>query len=153
MSKTYPQTLILRHRRENLQKCSLKNLESREDMLFFTYPIDPLPSLQRHIVLTLHAPLLTQADAAHGLLLIDGTWRLAQTMEKTLPLNLTLRSLPGHYRTAYPRRQTGCSDPDAGLASIEALFIAYLILGRPTDGLLDHYYWKDAFLKLNKISI
>ena len=32
---------------------------------------------------------------------------------------------------------------------VEALFLAYHILGRPTEGLLDHYHWAEEFLKLN----
>jgi pre-rRNA-processing protein TSR3 len=35
------------------------------------------------------------------------------------------------------------------LASVEALYAAYHILGRPTAGLLDHYRWAEAFLRLN----
>jgi len=34
----------------------------------------------------------------------------------------------------------------------QALFIAYHILGRPTDGLLDHFRWADEFLRLNNLS-
>jgi pre-rRNA-processing protein TSR3 len=56
------------------------------------------------------------------------------------------RSLPSHYKTAYPRRQLDCPDPERGLASIEALYAAYSILGRSTDGLLDRYHWKEEFL-------
>ena len=41
------------------------------------------------------------------------------------------------------------SDPDNGLASVEALFVAYHILGRPTTGLLDHYRWAAEFLRAN----
>jgi pre-rRNA-processing protein TSR3 len=41
------------------------------------------------------------------------------------------------------------TDSDNGLASIEALFVAYRVLGRPTAGLLDHYYWADEFLGAN----
>ncbi|HSX10609.1 MAG TPA: hypothetical protein VLF94_02695, partial [Chlamydiales bacterium] len=89
------------------------------------------------------------ADSSRGLLLIDGTWRLAQIMEKQLPWKLEARSLPGHYRTAYPRRQTDCPDPESGLSSIEALYIAHLLLGKSTDHLLDTYHWRDLFLEKN----
>jgi pre-rRNA-processing protein TSR3 len=94
------------------------------------------------------APPLTEADASLGLCLIDGTWKYAQTMEKQLP-SMQKRSLPNHFVTAYPRKQTGCIDPARGLASIEALFAAYTILKRPTAGLLDHFHWKEQFLALN----
>lgn len=147
----FPPTIIFRHRRENLKKCSLKGLETREDILFYTYPKDPLPPLQGYILLKLDAPPLTKDDANKGLLLLDGTWRLAQAMESSIQsISIEARSLP-LFKTAYPRRQTGCLDPQSGLASIEALFIAYHILQRPKKGLLDSYYWKDAFLLLNEL--
>jgi pre-rRNA-processing protein TSR3 len=41
------------------------------------------------------------------------------------------------------------TDPDNGLASVEALFIAHHVLGRPTEGLLDQYRWREQFLRLN----
>ncbi|MDE3045200.1 MAG: hypothetical protein KGJ02_00940 [Verrucomicrobiota bacterium] len=143
--------IILRHRRENLRKCSLSGLETRSDLTFYTYPTDPLPDLTGTLLLKVGAPPLTLADASRPLLLIDGTWRLAQIMEKSLGIQLEARSLPAGFKTAYPRRQTECPDPNAGLASVEALYIAFHILGRNTDGLLDHYYWKDQFLQLNNI--
>ena len=143
----FPPTIILRHNRENLRKCSLRGLENREDLIFLTYPTSPLPDLTNYIVLTLDGPPLTAADAHLGLFLIDGTWRHAKTMAKTIPSGLIQRSLPSHIRTAYPRRQDDCPDPQRGLASVEALYMAYLILGRETEGLLDHYYWKDQFHK------
>ncbi len=152
---SFPPTLILRHRRENLKKCSLKGLESRPDCQFYTYPKDPLPNLAGYLLLTLDAPPLTREDAASGLFLIDGTWRHAQTMfaQFKAPYSFELRSLPSHLQTAYPRRQDDCVDPERGLASVEALFAAYHILGRPTDGLLEHYYWKDLFLSKNNFTL
>lgn len=148
----YPQTLILRHRKENLKKCSLSGLESRGDIQFFTYPKDPLPPLDGYLFLTLDAPALSPQDAPHGLFVIDATWRKAQVMARVLApslKNTIPRSLPPQYHTAYPRRQEDCLDPTHGLASVEALFLAYHILGRDTSGLLDHYYWKEAFLQKN----
>lgn len=143
-------TVIVRHRRENLQKCSLRGLESHPDLAFYTYPIHGLPPLDGYILLKVGAPPLTPADSDKGLLLIDGTWRLAAVMEPRIPV-LEARSLPNGWRTAYPRRQTGCPDPEAGLASVEALYVAYLAMGRSTEGLLDHYYWGEEFLKKNEL--
>ena len=37
-------TAIIRHRRENLKKCSLIGLEAMVGLDFYTYPIDPLPT-------------------------------------------------------------------------------------------------------------
>lgn len=138
-------TYIYRHRRENLQKCSLRGLEKRDDLIFYTYPIHPLPDLSGFILLKVGAPPLTIEDREKGLLLIDGTWRLASIIEKQVSCKLEERSLPCHFKTAYPRKP----NPEQGLASVEALYIAHHILGRATEGLLDSYYWKDAFLKMN----
>lgn len=145
----FPPTIIFRHKRENLKKCSLRGLEKREDLRFFTYPKDPLPPLKGYILLTLDAPALSVEDAAAGLLLIDATWRLAEKMvqwvNNQVP-QLPKRSLPVGYYTAYPRRQLDCPDPGKGLASVEALFLAYRQLGRECRDLLDNYHWREQFL-------
>jgi pre-rRNA-processing protein TSR3 len=72
-------------------------------------------------------------------------------MEKQLPQphRFQRRSLPSHFKTAYPRKQTDCQDPTKGLASIEALYAAYCVLGRSREGLLDNFHWKEEFLKNN----
>lgn len=149
--QTFPPTIVLRHRRENLKKCSLRGLESRDDFRFFSYPRGVLPDLSGYIMLAIDAPVLTKEDADRGLFILDSTWRYAETMGRFADPNQVLikRSLPAHYRTSYPRRQDDCFDPERGLASIEAIFIAYHILGRETAGLLDLYHWKDNFLKMN----
>lgn len=140
-------TVIIRHRRENLKKCSLRGLEKRDDLVFYTYPIHTLPDLTGFILLKVGAPPLSKEDADKGLLLIDGTWRLAAIMEKQLPWKLEARSLPAHFKTAYPREP----NPEQGLASVEALYIAHHAIGRATDGLLDLYHWKDEFLRINNL--
>jgi pre-rRNA-processing protein TSR3 len=148
----FPPTIILRHRRENLKKCTLRPLENRPDFRFFTYPYDLLPDLSSYVLLTLDAPPLTAADQDKGIFLIDATWRYAALMQRQLlkPHLFEKRSLPATFQTAYPRRQEDCPQPEQGLASIEALYAAYQLLGRSTEGLLDHFYWKEAFLKQNK---
>jgi pre-rRNA-processing protein TSR3 len=153
--QTFPPTIILRHRKENLKKCSLRGLESREDLQFFTYPHALLPPLCGYLLLTLDAPPLRPSDKHRGLFLIDGTWRHAQTMFRQLPQPhlFESRSIPLDFVTAYPRRQEDCSDPSRGLASLEALFVAYYVLGRSVEGLLDQYYWKGAFLEKNALRI
>lgn len=149
---TFLPTIILRHRKENVKKCSLRGLEDREDMIFYTYPKDKITSLDHYITLDMIAKPLSKEDQNFGLFLIDGTWNYAETMTKQVEKKVSLikRSLPKEIVTAYPRKQTKCPEPERGLASIEALYIAYLILGRPVDRLLDNYYWKELFLDLNK---
>jgi len=143
----FPRTLILRHRKENLKKCSLRGLESRGDIKFLVYPGGTLPDLSAYVLLTLNAPVLTEADADKGLFLLDGTWRYAEVMHRWVSGQVPVieRSLPVDLCTAYPRRQ----DDDRGLASIEALYAAYRLTNRDPAGLLDDYYWKEPFLAKN----
>lgn len=148
----FPPTIILRHRKENLKKCSLRGLESRPDCRFFTYPHEELPDLSQYISLTIDAPPLSREDGQAGLFIIDATWRYAEVMAARIPATYSsCRSIPAGFVTAYPREQTGCSDPERGLASVEALFIAYHLIGRETKGLLDGYHWREKFLEKNKI--
>src|SRR5437016_3135011 len=121
-----PPTVVWRHRKENLKKCSLRGLEERSDFQFYRYP-GALPDLTGYVLLTLNAPTLSPQEAERGLFVIDATWRYALAMEKKaneIPF-LIKRSLPEQYRTAYPRCQTECPDPVRGLASIEAIYVAY----------------------------
>lgn len=151
----FPPTIILRHRKENLKKCSLRGLEDRSDIHFLTYPKQAFPPLTNYFLLTFDGPLLSKDDQDLGIFLIDGTWKYAELMQRQIPKPhlFQTRSLPKHFQTAYPRRQEDCPEPTRGLASIEALFLSYHILERPTVGLLDNYYWKDEFLKKNSISL
>lgn len=145
---SFPPTIILRHRKENLKKCSLRGLEQRTDMRFYTYPQqEAQPNLSQYVVLTLDAPPLTEEDQDRGLFLIDGTWRYAEKMFHSLIPPFAVRSLCTGVKTAYPRKQEDCSDPSQGLASVEALYLAYTILGRNPKGLLEHYHWKEQFIR------
>ncbi len=146
----FPPTIVLRHRKENLKKCSLRGLEARTDMQFLTYPCTNYPDLSNYVSLYLNAEPLTLGDADQGLFLIDGTWKYSEVISRQVPSCKT-RSLPKGIRTAYPRKQTGCIDPQRGLASVEALYIAYRIMGRDPSGILDHYYWKQAFYQNNTL--
>lgn len=152
--QSFPPTFVLRHRRENLNKCSLKGLESRSDFQFFSYPNATLPNLSNYLLLSFDGPPLTPDDSHHGLFIIDATWRYAEKMVRFVDshCNMERRSLPRKFRTVYPRRQEDCPFPEYGLASIEAIYIAYVEMGRDPSGLLDHYYWKDDFISFNSLS-
>jgi pre-rRNA-processing protein TSR3 len=147
MSVVFPPTLIVRHSHENPRKCSVLPLRGRPDLVFLPYPVLHRPPLAEYVRLAADGPPLTAADAASGLLLLDGSWRWAASMTRDF-MDVPPRSLSG-WRTAYPRSSKAGTDPDNGLASVEALFVAYHILGRPTAGLLDHYRWAEAFLRAN----
>ena len=147
MSLTYPVTIVVRHPREAPAKCSILPLRDRPDIVFLQHPVAVPPNLEGYLRLAAEGPELSSTDADAGLLLLDASWRWAETMNRAF-VDVPPRSLRG-YRTAYPRRSKLFEDPGNGLASVEALFLAYHILGRPTEGLLDHYRWREAFLQLN----
>ena len=149
--------IIIRHKKENRKKCSLRHIEQKKDphILFYTYPNDFVAKKvdipPQGMLLHIQGNVLEQGQRG-PIILLDGTWRYSEKMYKMVPElhSLCTFSLPSEWRTAYPRRQEDCVDPSRGLASIEALFIACFITGRCTRGLLDGYYWKDQFLEINK---
>ena len=145
----YPITIIVRHPRENPRKCSVLPLKGRADVQFLPYPTNEMPSFEGYIRLAADGPELSDADRTCGILLLDGSWRAAVKMTMQFEA-VPPRSLHG-WNTAYPRVSKLGTDPDNGLASIEALYIALHILDRPTEGLLDHYHWARQFLELNNL--
>lgn len=155
MDFAFPPTFVLRHKKENLKKCSLRGLEKRSDFQFFRYPMvddEELPK-SNYVILAIDGTPLSKEDSGKGLFLIDATWRYAKTMSSYVDSKISLekRSIPGGFVTAYPRYQEDCPDPSAGLASIEALYIAYALLGRDASELFDGYYWKKNFLEKNTL--
>jgi pre-rRNA-processing protein TSR3 len=140
--------VVVVHPKENRKKCSLEPLRGRADLSFVTFSAKRRFELAGgYVRLSVDGPPLTAADAEQGILLIDGSWRHAARMHAHFAA-VPPRSLPG-YRTAYPRVSKVFEDPPEGLASVEALYLAYRILGRPIDGLLGGYRWRDRFLDLN----
>ena len=140
-------TIIVRHPRERVHKCSVWPLRERLDLRFYEYPVAEPPDLSGYVRLAVDGPPLGVADAAHGLLLLDGSWRWTEVMTKAFA-HVPPRSLSG-WKTAYPRVSKLHVDPSEGLATVEALYLAHHILGRPTSGLLDHYRWAEEFLRQN----
>jgi pre-rRNA-processing protein TSR3 len=147
MSRVYPPTVIVRHAHENPKKCTILPLRGRPDVLFLNHPLRQRPSLDGYVRLAADGPALSAADADRGILLLDASWRWAAAMTRDFE-DVPPRSLAG-WKTAYPRVSKLGTDPDNGLASVEALYLAYHLLGRPTAGLLDHYRWAAEFLQLN----
>ena len=144
-----PVTIIVRHPKENPRKCSVVPLKGRADVLFLGYPVAHIPPLEGYVRLAADGPELSEADCERGILLLDGSWRWADAMIADFA-HVPPRSLHG-VRTAYPRVSKLGTDPGNGLASIEALYMAYHLLGRPTEGLLDGYRWAEVFLELNEV--
>jgi pre-rRNA-processing protein TSR3 len=148
---SYPPTIIVRDSRENKRKCSILPLQGRPDLVFFSHPVTVGLDLKGYVRLAAEGPELSPADAGSGLLLLDGSWRRAALMTRAFQ-DVPPRALKA-FKTAYPRISKKGTDPSNGLASVEALFLAYHILGRPTEGLLDHFRWAEEFLRLNKQSL
>lgn len=143
----YPPTIVVVHPKERRSKCTLEPLRGRPDLEFVTFSPQTPARFDGYIRLAPAGPPLSPADRDRGLLLLDGTWRLVELMERHFSA-VPARSLPALH-TAYPRVSKLYRDPPGGLASVEALYAAYRILGRPTRGLLEAYHWADRFLQLN----
>lgn len=138
---------IIRHAKERKSKCTLEPLRGRGELTFY----EARPSFRfdasGYILLALDAPLLSPADVGHPLLLLDSTWRLLPQLMEKIDGEPIARTLPMNVRTAYPRVSKIAEDPTRGLASVEALYLAKRLLGEDDPSLLEHYYWREAFLK------
>lgn len=143
----FPPTIIVVHPKERRKKCTVEPLRGREGFRFWKFPNRGPESLDNYVRLGFDGPPLSAKDAERGLLVLDGTWRLAEQMQGDFP-DVPVRSLPP-WKTAYPRLSRMFENPPGGLATIEAIFAAYTILGRETTGLLDDYHWAEEFLQQN----
>ena len=144
----FPPTLVVVHHRERRDKCSVEPLRGRKDMRFVRYPLTEPVETTGYVRLALDGPMLGEGDHAAGLLVLDATWRLAEKMDKTFA-SVPGRQLP-RAKTAYPRVSKVHEDPTQGLATVEAIYLAYFLLGRDTSGLLESYRWADEFLTSNR---
>ena len=141
-----PPTIVIVHSTERSAKCTVRPLRGRPDFQFYKYPrVAAIP--EGYVRLGMGGPLIGPEDASSGLLVLDGTWRRTEQMERNVR-HLPVRSLPT-YRTAYPRTSKVFEDPDEGLATVEAIYAAYHRMGLTTAGLFDHYHWGSEFLALN----
>lgn len=143
-----PPTIVVVHPKERRSKCSVAPLRGREDFIFWTYPRRGPQPLDNYVRLGIGGELISPADAERGLLVLDGTWRWAEAMEADYA-QVPVRSLP-RIETAYPRVSKMFDDPDGGLATVEAIYAAYRLIGRDATGLLDHYHWAKEFLSRNE---
>lgn len=144
-----PPVLIVVRRGEARAKCSIQPLRGTPGLEFMPYPLRQQPDLSEYLLLAPDAPILSPGDAGRPLLLLDANWRHAEKMRKAVE-PVEARSIPPGWQTAYPRRSKMHQDPDTGLATVEALFAAFCILGCRDDRLLRFYPWRDAFLELNR---
>ncbi len=139
-------TTVIRHPKERIAKCSLRFLHERPEMTFLRARPGFRFDATGFTLLAVDAPALSVADAGRPLLLLDSTWRWLPQLMACVTGTPVLRSIPGTVRTAYPRVSKVFEDPAAGLASIEALYLARRLLGDDDPTLLDGYHWKEPFL-------
>lgn len=142
---------VIRHPKERRSKCSLTPLEGRSDIAFHKARDGWRFDVTGFTVLALGAPELSAADAGRPLLLLDSTWRLLPQLEACLCGVGVRRTLPP-VATAYPRVSKIAEDPHGGLASVEALYLAKLLIGERDDSLLEAYYWRDDFMRTLKVA-
>jgi len=143
-----PEVLILRDPKESAHKCSLTPLRGMPGIRFVEYGADRRVDASGRILLHAEGELLTAADAGLDLFLIDCSWRRVSKLQARVDGAPVLRRLPPLV-TAYPRKSSTFQDPDQGLASVEALYAALALLGRPRPELLVNYRWADEFLRFN----
>lgn len=81
------------------------------------------------------------------IVLVDSRWKKTKGVLEKLP-QLRRISLEG-YITGAVRRDP---PPPGGLASVEALFLASLLFGKPDYTLLDNYHFRRRFLAINGLN-
>ena len=140
-------TTVIRHPKEKIRKCSLRFLHERPEMTFLRGNPGFVFDATGFTLLAVDAEPLSTKDNERPLLLLDSTWRWLPQLLACVSGEPIHRSIPGNVRTAYPRISKVFEDPDAGLASIEALYLARKLLGDDDPSLLDGYHWKDQFLQ------
>ena len=140
-------TTVIRHQKEKISKCSLRFLHERPEMTFLRNKPGFAFDATGFTLLAVDAEPLSLADAGRPLLLLDSTWRWLPQLLACVKGEPVRRSIPGDVRTAYPRVSKVFEDPQQGLASIEALYLARKLLGDDDPSLLDGYHWKDDFLR------
>ncbi len=141
------QVIVIRHPKERKSKCSLAPLHNHRGITFHNAHKNFRFDATGYILLTLNAPPLSALDAGHPFIILDSTWHLIPQLETCIEGEPIRRSLPPKIKTAYPRISKIYEDPEGGLASIEALYVAMKIVGKDNLSLLDGYHWKEQFLR------
>ena len=142
--------LILRDGRESWRRCSLAPLRGMDGVRFVTHHPDRTLDAEGRILLEPGAPVLQPGEPDGRLLVLDSSWRRLPKLRARLVGDVRPRSLPALV-TAYPRRSETFPDPASGLATIEALYAARLLLGEDDRELLQGYRFAEEFLERNPL--
>lgn len=140
--------LIVRDPRESLAKCSLTPLRGLPGLQFVSYHPERRVDAGRRVLLHPDGELLGPMDRGLPLLLVDCSWRRVPQITATIDGEFLRRRLPD-LATAYPRKSKTFEDPTTGLASVEALYAALVLLGDRRPELLAAYRWAPEFLARN----
>lgn len=144
---------ILMDAKENPRKCTILPLKHRSDfnIRYFRGGRTIEPFFAQALLHIDGEDLSKISSRITSLALIDCNWKhvepTLQRVQRPLP---QLVRIPEGFQTAYPRRNKMGNDPEAGLATIEALFIASAFLGFWDETLFEKYYFKEDFLEKNK---
>jgi DTW domain-containing protein YfiP len=140
------------------KKCTLYPLRGRSDFSFRTRK-EPGEFSSKAILLFPNGETLTPEHVSEiknqdpeksklEIVLIDSRWKKTKGVLDLLPL-LRKVSLEG-YNTGAIRRDP---PPQGGLASVEALYLASQIFGKPDLSLLENYHFRRRFFEINKMTI
>lgn len=149
---------VLVDRTERASKCTILPLAYRDDFRIRRIRrgvgLDPLTGdLLLHPdgeSLATLAPRLLRDGGVARLSAVDCVWKQLPGFLRWIPEPLPLlAAIPPGFETAYPRKNKVGRDPDGGLATIEALFLADAFLGGWDETLFAEYHFGPAFLGLN----
>ena len=138
---------------EKPNKCTILPLINRSDFKIYrpgrNQVIGPLSG---DLLLHPDGELLHEMkiDDVKRLSVIDSNWKLLPMLLGRVALPLPkLARIPDGFLTAYPRRSKLNTDPDGGLATIEAIFIAAAFFGVWDETLFNKYHFGKEFLTIN----
>lgn len=140
--------LILRDPRESVKKCSLTPLRGMSGVRFVSYDRDRRLDAGGKVLLHPEGEVIGERDRGMPLIVVDCAWRRVDRLIATVDGEWVRRRLPPLV-TAYPRRSRVFADPERGLASVEALYAALVLMGEVRLELLAGYRWGGEFLRLN----
>jgi pre-rRNA-processing protein TSR3 len=140
---------------ESPNRCTISPLADRPD--FRLLPVAgtgsrPLGPFESPILLHPEGECLTRVRAnIASIATIDCVWkRLPPLLARLAGPVPKLVRIPEGFVTAYPRvSRHGGRDPEGGLATIEAIFVAAALLGRWDETLLTRYYFGRRFVETN----
>jgi pre-rRNA-processing protein TSR3 len=148
--------IIISHDKKIEKKCTLYPLRGREDFSFRTRKDPGKFSFLAVLLFPGGEPLSHElVDEFKGqvagkskleIVLIDSRWKKTKGVLDLLP-PIRKVSLEG-YSTGAIRRNP---PPEGGLASVEALYLASQMFGKPDLSLLEQYHFKERFFKINDL--